>query len=77
MAVSTALNNVWHGSEDTAIDLSTNVTYCDRLRLREPGDKSFALQEHVDGGSVERKFLISVDRGCWLKSSRYSHTCKT
>lgn len=54
MAVSSALNKVWHVSDHTAIDLSTNVTYCDRLRLREPGDKSFALGEHVDGGSVER-----------------------
>ncbi|KAH8547868.1 DUF1479 domain protein [Umbelopsis sp. PMI_123] len=54
LAVSTALNRIWHASDDTAIDLSTNVTYCDRLRIREPGDASFALGEHVDGGSVER-----------------------
>jgi hypothetical protein len=58
MEVSAALNKIWHASEDTAIDLSTNVTYCDRLRLREPGDKSFALGEHVDGGSVERKYRM-------------------
>lgn len=55
VAVSNALNKIWHASDETAIDLSTNVTYCDRLRIRQPGDTSFALGEHVDGGSVERK----------------------
>ncbi|KAG2188253.1 hypothetical protein INT44_001006 [Umbelopsis vinacea] len=54
LTVSTALNQIWHASDEAAIDLSTNVTYCDRLRLRESGDKSFNLSEHVDGGSVER-----------------------
>lgn len=30
------------------------VTYADRLRMRQPGDSTFALGPHVDGGSVER-----------------------
>jgi hypothetical protein len=61
MAVSNALNNIWHASEEAAIDLSTNVTYCDRLRIRQPGDTSFALGEHVDGGSVERKLNYYIE----------------
>ncbi len=42
----------------TPIDFDTSVTYCDRLRIRLPGDSSFQLGEHMDGGSVERKLLI-------------------
>jgi len=48
-----AVNQLWHADEGTAIDFKTNVTYCDRLRIRKPGDKSFTLKEHVDGGSIE------------------------
>lgn len=36
------------------VDLSTPLTYCDRVQLRPPGDKHFALAPHVDGGGVER-----------------------
>ncbi|KAI8078763.1 uncharacterized protein BX664DRAFT_303559 [Halteromyces radiatus] len=49
-----AINQLWHGHPDTPIDLSKNLTYCDRLRIRVPGDENFALAEHVDGGSLER-----------------------
>jgi hypothetical protein len=48
------MNCLWHATDDTAIDLTKNVTYCDRLSLRMPQDTSFTLDEHVDGGSVER-----------------------
>ncbi|KAJ9123223.1 hypothetical protein QFC22_001418 [Naganishia vaughanmartiniae] len=36
------------------VSFSTPLTYCDRLRIRRPGDSRFALGAHVDGGSVER-----------------------
>jgi hypothetical protein len=49
-----ALNHLWHATDDTVIDLSKNLVYCDRLRIRSPGDASFALQEHIDSGSLER-----------------------
>jgi len=49
-----AMNSLWHAEPETLIDLSVNLTYCDRLRVRKPGDTSFALAEHMDGGSVER-----------------------
>jgi hypothetical protein len=50
-----ALNKLWHADEETAIDLTKNLGYCDRLRIRKPGNESFALQEHIDSGSIERK----------------------
>lgn len=52
-----ALNHLWHtnGNQDVPIDLTKNITYCDRLRIREPSDGQFQLQGHLDGGSLERK----------------------
>ncbi|KAI9470044.1 MAG: DUF1479 domain-containing protein [Benjaminiella poitrasii] len=49
-----ALGCLWHSSEDTAVDFSKNVGYCDRLRIRKPQNESFALKEHIDSGSLER-----------------------
>ncbi|PVU84502.1 hypothetical protein BB560_007333 [Smittium megazygosporum] len=49
-----ALNRLWHADENAKVDLGTNLTYCDRLRIRKPGDSSFKLREHLDGGSTER-----------------------
>jgi hypothetical protein len=39
---------------DTKVSLTQPLTYCDRLRVRHPGDARFALGPHMDGGSVER-----------------------
>lgn len=50
-----ALNKIWHAEKDTVIDLDKNLGYCDRLRIRKAHDQSFALQEHIDSGSLERK----------------------
>ncbi|KAI0429166.1 hypothetical protein F5Y09DRAFT_332070 [Xylaria sp. FL1042] len=45
----------WHSSTaESPISLSQTLTYADRLRIRQPGDTTFALGPHVDGGSVER-----------------------
>jgi hypothetical protein len=49
------LMNVWQSPDhESAISLSQTLTYADRLRIRQPGDATFALGPHVDGGSVER-----------------------
>jgi len=49
------LLSLWHSSSPTAdVELSTPISYFDRLRIRTPGDTSFNLGPHVDGGSVER-----------------------
>ncbi|GJN82692.1 hypothetical protein PLIIFM63780_006235 [Purpureocillium lilacinum] len=49
------MSSVWHTSAaDARISLANPLTYADRLRIRQPGDASFALGPHMDGGSVER-----------------------
>lgn len=47
-------NSFWHASPSTEINLSENLMYVDRLRIRPPGDNQFTLGPHVDGGSIER-----------------------
>jgi hypothetical protein len=47
--------SLWHSTNPAAqISISRPLVYADRLRIRKPGDASFALGPHVDGGSVER-----------------------
>ncbi|KAF5533931.1 DUF1479 domain-containing protein, partial [Fusarium mexicanum] len=48
------LMSLWHTKSPTSISLSQPFSYADRLRIRQPGDASFALGPHIDGGSVER-----------------------
>ncbi|KAF4436996.1 hypothetical protein F53441_13136 [Fusarium austroafricanum] len=45
---------LWHTTSPTEISLAQPFSYADRLRIRQPGDASFALGPHIDGGSVER-----------------------
>ncbi|KAF9218725.1 hypothetical protein BS17DRAFT_883268 [Gyrodon lividus] len=51
-----ALLSLWHTSSPlpSSVDFTTPISYFDRLRIRTPGDRSFTLGPHVDGGSVER-----------------------
>jgi len=44
----------WHDPSNHHVDFSTPLSYFDRLRIRTPGDASFTLGPHIDGGSVER-----------------------
>jgi len=53
LATQTALNRLWH-SANGEVDVDRPLTYCDRLRIRKAGDRSFTLGPHVDGGSTER-----------------------
>lgn len=58
VAVQKALLGLFAPSLATAPDAKVSLTqplmYCDRLRVRHPGDAKFALGPHVDGGSLER-----------------------
>ncbi|KAF5561992.1 DUF1479 domain-containing protein [Fusarium napiforme] len=54
LAVQQNLMSLWHTTSPTSISLSQPFSYADRLRIRQPGDASFALGPHIDGGSVER-----------------------
>ena len=50
------LNRLWkHESEGTVhFDPERECTYADRIRRREPGDRTLGLSPHMDAGSVER-----------------------
>ncbi|KOS18002.1 Uncharacterized protein ESCO_002841 [Escovopsis weberi] len=55
---------LWHTTSPNAqINLDIPLSYVDRLRIRQPGDKSFALGPHIDGGSVERWEADGYGRG--------------
>lgn len=49
---------------DTTAVLGQPLNYCDRLRIRQPGDAKFALGAHIDGGGVER-WECDNFRGLW------------
>jgi hypothetical protein len=52
---SALMDTLWNSSAPNAeVSASHPLTYADRLRIRQPGDASFALGPHMDGGSVER-----------------------
>jgi len=57
------MTSLWTSSLDAPISLSHPLTYADRLRIRQPGDTSFALGPHIDGGSVERWEKEGYGRG--------------
>ncbi|KAG6382200.1 hypothetical protein JVT61DRAFT_851 [Boletus reticuloceps] len=63
-----ALLSLWHSSTSfpDSIDFTTPISYFDRLRIRTPGDRSFALGPHIDGGSVER-WEDTAFRRVWTK----------
>lgn len=55
VSVQRALCELWHVSDPaTPVSLSTPLAYFDRLRIRDPGPSVFALDAHIDGGSIER-----------------------
>ena len=50
------LNRLWRHRSEGAVhfDPDRECTYADRIRRREPGDRTLGLSPHVDAGSVER-----------------------
>ncbi|QDS70734.1 hypothetical protein FKW77_002998 [Venturia effusa] len=48
------LMSFWNTHSESAISTQHPLVYADRLRMRQPGDSSFALGPHIDGGSCER-----------------------
>lgn len=51
------LNRLWDFTRTdgaTEFDPDRQCNYADRIRRREPGDKSLGLSAHCDGGSIER-----------------------
>ncbi|PVI08295.1 DUF1479-domain-containing protein [Periconia macrospinosa] len=80
------LMSYWHSSNpSTPISTRHPISYCDRLRMRLPGDARFALGPHVDGGSVERwdergyglgHVYDSVWRGEWEAFDPWESSCR-
>ncbi|EJU05413.1 DUF1479-domain-containing protein [Dacryopinax primogenitus] len=78
------LMSLWDDDTDRsnpaeAISFDHSATYCDRLRIRQPGDKTFSLGPHVDGGGVERwedreyrNLYAPIWNGEWEKYNPYS-----
>ncbi len=50
------LNKLWinENNGETIFDPNNELVYADRVRRREPGDKTLGLSPHCDAGSVER-----------------------
>ncbi|KAF3992870.1 hypothetical protein FT663_00780 [Candidozyma haemuli var. vulneris] len=48
------MNGLFYADPDAKVLLDQNVSYADRLRIRQPGDALFSLGPHADGGSLER-----------------------
>jgi hypothetical protein len=51
------LNRLWNyrrADDSLEFDPDRQCNYADRVRRREPGDKSLGLSAHCDGGSIER-----------------------
>lgn len=45
---------LWDTCPEAEISLTVPLTYADRVRIRHPGDETFAVGPHMDGGSTER-----------------------
>ena len=50
------LNKLWNykNKDENIFDPNRELVYADRVRRREPGDKTLGLSPHCDAGSVER-----------------------
>lgn len=58
------MSSLWHASNPASpISITEPLSYADRLRIRQPGDATFALGPHIDGGSVERWEREGYGRG--------------
>lgn len=86
LLASAFLNRLWlrNGAAADAEFSAHPLAYCDRLRIRNPGDAKFALGPHVDGGGIERwededyrKVYTHVLSGDWEAHDAFSPTFRT
>ena len=55
LAAMHATSKLWHVSDpNLPVDLSSQVVYADRFRIRKPGDTAFTLPPHLDSSAIER-----------------------
>ena len=78
------LDRLW--TYEGVFDPDKQCTYADRVRRRQPGDKTFGLSPHMDAGTVERwidpgyqKVYESVFAGDWRRYDPFdgTHRLKT
>lgn len=74
------LNSFWTSEKNGMqyFDKNKDITYADRLRIRQPKDTSLGLSPHIDGGSVERwmddaniKIYKKIFQGNWQEYSPF------
>ncbi|KAL1297666.1 hypothetical protein AAFC00_006219 [Neodothiora populina] len=79
------LLSYWHSKDSNALISSRPITYCDRLRMRQPGDAKFALGPHIDGGSCERweeqgygkgEVYDKIWKGKWEEYDPWESSCR-
>jgi hypothetical protein len=76
----------WHSKDDQALVSTAHPTiYADRLRMRTPGDNTFAPGPHVDGGGPERlqtaayaksEVYESIWQGRWEDYDPWEISCR-
>ena len=80
------LNRLWRHESEGAVhfDPDRECTYADRIRRREPGDKTLGLSPHMDAGSVERwidptyrRVYRHVFSGNWRAYDPFDGACRT
>lgn len=80
------LNRLWRYESEGEVhfDPDRECTYADRLRRREPGDKTLGLSPHMDAGSVERwidpnyrKVYRHVFSGDWRRYDPFDGAWRT
>lgn len=75
------INHLWHAHDEAEIDLDQNMSYADRLRIRNPHDSLFSLGPHADGGGIERwedeeysRCYDAIFEGRWEEYDAYDAT---
>ena len=70
------INSLWRykDGETWFFDPKQQIDYCDRVRMRQPGDNTLGLSPHLDAGSIERwvqegyqKVYANIFSGQWQK----------
>ncbi len=77
------LNHLWR-FDGAGIDPDHEYSYADRVRRREPGDRTLTLGPHIDGGAAERwlepgfqQLYAPVFAGDWRAFDPFDGRCRT
>ena len=74
------INSLWRYKNDSKwfFDPKQQIDYCDRVRMRQPGDNTLGLSPHLDAGSIERwvqdgyqNVYANIFSGNWQKHDAF------